>query len=168
MNKLKNKHKLPIAVVGGCNNGQFDVSIVNNVREGIKEKGLFKYFSINPLNPGKFWRMGLLMRCWAWKLTGKNGGGTIATIANTALGTHAMNDADNNLKNDYVEIYDGWLELRFFQLYGEDNQDILGENHGDAITEYLHRFLGNNDEMDTKMVQQWELFGDPSLKIGGY
>jgi len=168
MRSLKNKEKLPITVVGGCNNGQFDVSLVNNIRSGIQEKGLFKYFSPNPFNPGKFWKMGLLMRCWAWKLTGKDGGGAIATIANTALGTHAMNDADNNLKNDYVEIYDGWLELRFFQLYGEENQDILGENHGDAITDYLHRFLGNNDEMDTKMVQQWELFGDPSLKIGGY
>jgi len=63
---------------------------------------------------------------------------------------------------------DGWLELNFLQLYGEEHYDCLGENHGEAITGYLHRFFGDEAKMDVKMVQQWELFGDPSLKIGGY
>jgi hypothetical protein len=53
-------------------------------------------------------------------------------------------------------------------LYGEEQKDDLGENHGETLTGYLHRFLGNEEKMDVKMVQQWELFGDPSLKIGGY
>jgi len=167
MNSLKNKEKLPIVVVGGCNNGQFDLSIMKNIKAGLQKYGL-RYFSPNPLKSGTFWKNGLFLKCWAWKLTSKIGGGSIATISNTALGTHAMNDADNNLKNDYTEIYDGWLELRFFQLYGEEHRDILGENYEDAITDYLNRFLGNNDEMDKKMVQEWQLFGDPSLKIGGY
>jgi len=133
MNFLRNKNKLPITIVGGCNNAQFDIK----------------------------------SSCWAWKLTCKRGGGSIATIANTGLGTHAMGDSDKNSINDYLEILDGWMELRFLELYGKEHKDILGENHGQTITEYLHRFLGNNDEMDTKMVQQWQLFGDPSLKIGG-
>lgn len=34
------------------------------------------------------------------------------------------------------------------------------------MTGYLNRFLGDGAVMDTKMVQQWELFGDPSLIIG--
>jgi len=106
--------------------------------------------------------------CWAWKLTSKWRGGSIATIANTGLGTHAMGDSDRNSVNDYLEILDGWMELRFLELYGQEHKDVLGENYGQTITEYLHRFFGNNDEMDTKMVQQWQLFGDPSLKIGGY
>jgi hypothetical protein len=96
------------------------------------------------------------------------GGGSIATIANTALGTHAMGDSDQNSKNDYLEILDGWMELRFLELYAKEHKEILGQNYGQTMTEYLHRFYGNNDEMDTKMVQQWQLFGDPSLKIGGY
>ncbi|MBN2603084.1 MAG: hypothetical protein JXA91_03010, partial [Candidatus Thermoplasmatota archaeon] len=62
----------------------------------------------------------------------------------------------------------GWLELRFLELYGKENKDVLGENHCQTITEYLNRFIGNEAKMDVKMVQQWELFGDPSLKIGGY
>lgn len=60
------------------------------------------------------------------------------------------------------------MELRFLQLYGEENYDILGENHGETLTGYLQRFRGDEAKMDVKMIQQWELFGDPSLKIGGY
>ena len=147
MSFLRNKGRLPITVVGGCYNGKFDVSLSRNLREG---------------------RVGLSVNCWAWKLTSKRGGGSIATIANSGLGTHAMGDADLNGVNDYLEVLDGWLELRFLQLYAEEQLEVLGLIHGQAITEYLHRFLGNDDEMDVKMVQQWILFGDPSLKIGGY
>ncbi len=147
MNFLRNKNKLPITIVGGCNNAQFDISMAKTLKAG---------------------KIPMTTNCWAWKLTCKRGGGSIATIANTGLGTHAMSDSDKNSVNDYLEILDGWMELRFLELYGQEHRDVLGENHGQTITEYLHRFFGNNDEMDTKMVQQWQLFGDPSLKIGGY
>ena len=142
MNFLRNRYKLPITIVGGCYNGQFDISISKN--------GLG------------------YSNCWAWKLTSKRGGGSIATIANTALGTHAMNDADQDDVNDYLEVLDGWLELRFFQLYSYEQVEMLGKLHSGAIKDYLHTFINSGDEMDLKMVQQWELFGDPSLKVGGY
>ncbi|NOR16473.1 hypothetical protein GQ543_02015, partial [candidate division WOR-3 bacterium] len=83
-------------------------------------------------------------------------------------GTHGEDDSDNNSIADYLEVLDGWLELRFLEFYGKEHRDILGENHGDTMAGYLHRFLGDEAKMDVKMVQQWELFGDPSLKIGGY
>jgi len=166
MKFLRNRGKLPIAVVGGCHNGQFDVTMWNIIK-GILTDGL-RYFSTNPSNFGDFWYNEWVANCWAWKLTSVQGGGTIATIANTGLGTHGDGDIDNNSIADYLEILDGWLELRFLQLYGEENYDILGENHGETLTGYLHRFLGNEDKMDVKMVQQWQLFGVPSLKIGGY
>jgi hypothetical protein len=148
MNSLRNFGKLPITVVGGCNNGQFDISIQKSL-----QKGKLKLSNTN---------------CWAWKLTSKRIGGAIATIANTGLGTHAMSDSDKNNVNDYLEVLDGWLELRFFQLYNQEQVDILGNMHSGAIKDYLHTFLCSNDEMDPKMVQQWQLFGDPSLKVGGY
>jgi hypothetical protein len=137
MNYLRNGYKLPVTVVGGCFNGKFDTTLFTD---------------------------GSLC-CWAWKLTSKRGGGAIATIANTALGTHAKDDADNNSVNDYLEVYDGWMELRFFELYQQENIRGVGELHQEAITQYLNRFLGNHDEMDIKMVQQWQLFGDPSLQL---
>ncbi|MCK5112620.1 MAG: hypothetical protein KAQ84_03675 [Thermoplasmatales archaeon] len=163
---LRNRGKLPIVVVGGCHNGQFDVTL-RNIIKGILEDGLH-YFSIKPGNIGEFWYSEWVPNCWAWWLTSKIGGGAIATISNTGLGTHGEDDSDNNSIADYLEVLDGWLELRFLQLYGEENYDILGENHGETLTGYLQRFLGNEAKMDVKMVQQWELFGDPSLKIGGY
>jgi hypothetical protein len=160
---LKNKEKLPITVVGGCHNGKFDISVMNSIKNGIEKKGL-RYFGPS----SRFWYDGWATNCWAWWLTSKKRGGSIATIANTGLGTHGEDDSDNNSIADYLEVLDGWLELRFFELYGKENKDILGENHGVTITEYLHRFLGDDAKMDVKMVQQWELFGDPTLKIGGY
>ncbi len=161
---LRNKEKLPITIVGGCHNGEFDVSMMNII-EGIIEHGLREYFFQPPF---WFYYNEWVPNCWAWWLTSKSNGGAIATIANTGLGTHGEDDSDNNSIADYLEILDGWLELKFLQLYGENNFDCLGENHGDSLSGYLNRFLGDNAKMDVKMVQQWELFGDPSLKIGGY
>ncbi len=79
-----------------------------------------------------------------------------------------MSDSDKNDVNDYLEVLDGWLELRFFQLYNQEQVDVLGDMHSGAIKDYLHTFICSHDEMDPKMVQQWQLFGDPSLKVGGY
>ena len=163
---LKNEGRYPITVVGGCHNGQFDVTLMNLVL-GILHDGL-QYFSREPGNWGDYWFSQWVPNCWAWWLTSKIGGGGIATIANTGLGTHGENDQDYNGVADYLEVLDGWLELRFLELYGRYKHDNLGENHGQTITEYLHRFLADDWKMDTKMVQQWELFGDPTLKIGGY
>jgi len=158
---LKNKEKQPITIVGGCHNAQYDITIPNSIKQGIQVQGL-QYFL------KRFWFDGWVGKCWAWWLTSKADGGAIATIANTGLGTHGENDFDHNGIIDYLEVLDGWMELRFLELYGIEQQDNLGENHGQTMSEYLHWFLGNNEKMDTKMVQQWQLFGDPSLKIGGY
>ncbi len=164
---LKNVNKYPVTIVGGCHNGQFDVTLMNMLLD-ILEDGIEDYFSKGPGPWGDFWFNQWIGNCWAWMLTSRIGGGAIATIANTGLGTHGENDQDYNGVADYLEVLDGWLELRFLQLYGEFGQDDLGMNHAQTMTEYLHRFLDDDWTMDTKMVQQWELFGDPSLKIGGY
>jgi hypothetical protein len=149
---LRNRNKLPIVVVGGCHNGQFDVTPVNLLKDF---KNSYYYSTWIP-------------RCWSWWLTCKIGGGAIATISNAGLGTHGDGDMDNNSVADYLEILDGWLELNFFKLYGTEKQDILGLNYGDTLTGYLNVFLGDDSKMDVKMVQQWVFFGDPSMKIGGY
>ena len=158
---LRNKEKLPITVVGGCHNAEFNSSIIYRIRKGIQKNGL-KYLT------GRFLYDGWVPNCWAWWLTSKYNGGSIACIANTGLGTHGDGDQDNNSVVDYLEFLDGWLEIRFLELYGTYYKDILGQNYGQTLTEYLHRFLGDESKMDVKMVQQWQLFGDPSLKIGGY
>ena len=76
--------------------------------------------------------------------------------------------AINFILSCFISVNANKNEIKILELYGENNYDCLGENHGDSLSGYLNRFLGDNAKMDVKMVQQWELFGDPSLKIGGY
>ncbi|MGF3555146.1 MAG: hypothetical protein ACQXXF_07790, partial [Thermoplasmatota archaeon] len=52
---------------------------------------------------------------------------------------------------------------------------ILGDAWGHSITNYLNNYPINwstpsskDYAIDAKTVQEWVLFGDPSLRIGGY
>jgi hypothetical protein len=154
MHMLENGYKLPVVVIGGCHNSQFNVSLLNSFyRE-------------------KVWKGENAPECWSWWFTRKSGGGAIATIGNTGLGYHGDEDSNMDGIADYVQILDGWLEINFFRFYTE-GIDMLGMLHGETLTGYINTFPGNeemplSDIYDTKMVQQWCLLGDPSLKLGGY
>jgi len=162
MMRLRNKNKLPICVVGGCHNSEFDVGLPYFI-DGIKHP--LKYFSwAEDINC--FSKMTWVPRCWSWDLVRLKNGGTIATIGNTGLGWGYGGDA-------CTSRLDGWISSHFFQVYynlsGLDNC-TLGMVHGQTISEYATSFDPNNvgDSTDRKTVEQWALLGDPSLKIGGY
>ena len=149
MIRLTNGYKLPICVVGGCHNSEFDVNIFN-----IFEKKA-KYLTWIP-------------ECWSWKLTRKIGGGSIATIGNTGLG---MSKEDK----DSMQGAGDYIENRFFYEIGINGTGTLGDAWGKAISDYLDKYPINwntpaawDYSIDAKTVQQWVLLGDPSLKIGGY
>jgi hypothetical protein len=68
-----------------------------------------------------------------------------------------------------------FLDSQLFYEYGTNGTHILGEAWGNAITNYLNKYpidwstpAAKDSAIDAKTVQQWTLFGDPSLKIGGY
>jgi len=155
---LKNKNMYPICVVGGCHNSQFNVSFTNTFKiyEGINE--WYKYLYKGENSP----------ECWSWWLTRKIGGGSVATIGCTALG-YTREDKSS---------WDGattWLEPRFFWEYGVNGTDIIGETWGKAITSYLKKYKidwnsppESDSAIDAKTVEEWILFGDPTLPIGGY
>ena len=156
---IRNGEKLPIFVIGGCHNNQFDVSPFNILRD-IRREGL-GYFKSDEYEPGSFWKLEWIPECLGWRLISARNGGAIATIANTGMGfAYPGNYTLNGL--------DGWLEPRFFYDYSVGGKDILGELYGQAITDYVSNFNVHNDRSDCKTVQQWILLGDPSLKIGGY
>jgi hypothetical protein len=157
MRLLKNNNKLPVCVVGGCHNSQFDVSLFNLLK-----------------NPLKSYIMGTFIpECWSWRLTLQKNGGTIATIGNTGLGYELYADEDRNNIPDCIEYLSGKLEVTFFEQYG-NGTDILGQLHSDSITNQIltSPFFDDTSDigarLEYKTVQQWALFGDPSLKIGGY
>jgi hypothetical protein len=71
------------------------------------------------------------------------------------------------------------MESHFFKVYHDDGKTRLGETHGQTLTDYLNQFPINWDMnwadheqapslVNCKSVQEWILFGDPSLQIGGY
>jgi hypothetical protein len=157
MYRLKNRYKLPIVVVGGCHNSQFNVTLLNIIKDFRKE-GL-KYFMSNENYSGLFWRFGWIPECWSWQMVKKRNGGAIAAIGNTGLGyIYPGNYTLNGLE--------GWIDPRFFYEIGVQGKTTLGEAHSQAIADYVNKFPVHTDRIDCKAIQEWILLGDPSLKIG--
>lgn len=152
MTRLRNKDMLPICLVGGCHNSEFDVALANLLKD--PQEALRR----------STW----ITECWSWKLTRKIGGGSIATIGCAGLGMTKEDKKSFSGASDY-------LDPQLFYEIGTNGTDILGEAWGNAITNYLNRYpinwstpAGWDYAYDAKTVQQWALLGDPSLKIGGY
>jgi len=163
MNNIRNREKLPICVVGGCHNSQFDVALVNMIK-GILKLGskFFKWID----DENVFGKLAWLRRCWSWNLVRQRNGGSIATIGNTGLGWGVGGEGCINGE-------DGFITSRFFEVYRDlvvaDPQNVsLGLVHTSTINLYIDTFNPNSDELDRKTIEEWVLLGDPSLKIGGY
>ncbi len=152
---LNNGNKLPVCVIGGCHNSQFDVSLLN-ILFGLREEGL-KYFDEDE---GSFFNYNWVRECLGWRIVSKRNGGAIATIGNTGVGWRTLGE-------DCFDDQGGWIESRFFYCYSQGNK-TLGNAHSQAITDYVNTFKVNSYYTDRKTVEQWALLGDPSLKIGGY
>jgi len=154
--RLFNGYKLPVIVAPACHNGQFDVTPLNLLKDFKKA----------------YYHGTWALECWAWKLTSKLFGGAIAVMSNTGLG---MTKEDKKS----VEGAGDYMDPQFFYVYGNNQSDILGECWGKAIDRYIDAFpvdwtISDNlayvydVKYDLKTPQQFTLFGDPSLKIGGY
>ena len=165
INLLSNKNMLPICLISGCHVSKFDVSFLNMLNGFIEyKKDFFEYDSYRPYGGNsvdKTW----VPECISWVLTRKKTGGSIATIGSTCF---AYSQMDNYSASDAC----GWLYTHFFELYAKNYNDILGVLWGDTINDYVSK-LTDSDEFlggksDIKNVQGFVLFGDPSLRIGGY
>jgi hypothetical protein len=164
MSKISNGDKLPVTVIGGCHNGQFNVSIFN-IFSGILQYGLKGYF-FGP--PYKFYSMEWLPKCWAWKLTSLRNGGAIATMAFAGLDWFAVGDYDEDGIPDCTQFYSGYFNVNFFKNYGLNNYTILGQAYTATQIDYINQHPPMNYNLDCKTVQELTLMGDPSLQIGGY
>ena len=145
---LRNKEKLPICILDGCHNSMFNISIFHSSHaQGIP-----------------------VFECLSWRLTRGIRGGSIATIGNTGFSYCTISKIDPSKGGGFEQ-----LVLNFFGEYSQNDTDILGEIWGKAIDKYLQNFPINWNEnsytdtaLDAKIVEEWLLIGDPSLKIGGY
>lgn len=165
MPSLSNYDKYPILVVGGCHNSEFDVTPLNFIR-GLLDEGL-KFFVYNEEHFGGYYLYSYVLECWSWVFV-KVKGGAIASIGSVGYGAVDIGDFNRNNIPDCVEGLDGWFELQFFKLYSQDNVDILGQTYSQTITDYVNNFPVYTNRYDCKVLETHALFGDPSLKIGGY
>lgn len=157
MRKMSNGDKLPVVIVGGCHNAQYNTSMYNIIR-GVLEDGLSYFSSTRPF--GAFWYYEWIPRCWAWAMTSGSRGGAIAVIANSGLGYGEPGENTLTERGRHLE----WL---FFKAY-HDGKVNLGETHGTDIVYYMNEHPPMADQTDCKIAQEWALIGDPSLLIGGY
>jgi hypothetical protein len=160
MRKLTNAEKLPIVVCGGCHNGQFNVSLGNLFKGIIQER--LQYFRMH------FYYSDWIPECWAWKIISTPKGGGVATLANTALDWFSEGDYNNDTIPDAVQFYSGYMNTHVFYNIGTLNMTYLGQAYTQALIEYLNAFPPMDDKLDCKTVQEYTLFGDPLLAIGGY
>jgi len=127
----------------------YDVSFLTN-----REK--LPVVTINACSCGKFDQS----TCFAWYFVKKTHGGAIATLASSGI-SYGIEGSSQ------TERYMGWMETHFYEYYQNSHTPHnLGIIWSRTITEYLHRFTPS--DADYKTVEEWTLFGDPSLTIGGY
>lgn len=159
MNQLENGEKLPIAVIGGCHNSQFNVSMIPAFLH------IMPYIFKNLNLPKKaFWTYGAAVpETFSWFLISRPDGGAIATMGNTGLGYGMPGKMCTSGGGD------SWITIEFFRQYGEEGKEILGDAYTSTLTSYINTFdMGDLGAGHPKTVQQWILLGDPSLRIGGF
>jgi hypothetical protein len=148
--RFRNKDKLPVCVVSGCHNSQFDVCL----------RRIF--------NASTRWKQEGIPECWSERILREPTGGAIAALGCTALGY---------TKEDKTSFKGGINELEgaFFHAHGHDHVTVLGDTWTAAVSWYACTYpvdwnssAWGDSWIDTKVIQSWALIGDPSLHIGGY
>ncbi len=156
MDTLSNGEKLPVAVVGGCHNSQFNVSAIPATFDVFNL--LFKIIPKKTL-----WAYAPVPECFSWRLVRNPKGGAIASIGNTGLG-YGMPG-----KICTVGGGDSWITIEFFKKYGAEGYHILGQAYAETLISYLDNFdMTDLEAGHPKTLHEWVLLGDPTLKIGGY
>ena len=165
MYTLKNKDMYPIMIVGGCHNSEVDVTPMRFI-QGLLKEGLH-YFTYNDSWLGSYYLYNWVPQCWGWVLVAVPNG-AIGSIGSVGFGCVTTGDYNHDGIPDCIQGADGWLEIQFLSLYHDNHIDHLGMTYGQALGNYAHTFPVNTSYFDAKVLETHILFGDPSLKIGGY
>jgi hypothetical protein len=140
---IKNKEKLPIVVVGGCHNGIFRVSFINTLFDGLD--GVWDYHAYGaPVGS-----------CFSGNMVQRRSGVAIASTGCT----------DSGIGSELT--FSAELETNFFYKVGVDDVATLGEAHSGSIEKYLTDNNIQSEILHVYCITEYQLFGDPTLKIGG-
>ncbi len=145
--KIDNGHKLPVVFFDACLTAKFDFNITDLIGYyGLKARLmnvlLGRYTADEYFSP------------FAWSFIKHEKGGGIAAVG-------ATRPAYTYVDKDGVYAGAGYLDVHFFKSYEEGI--TAGEMLSHAQNEYI-----NNVGFDVFTIEEFELLGDPSLRIGGY
>ena len=138
-----NLKKLPVVVVGGCHDAQFNISFWTT------------YKSSDLGGDHWYWTHGLPgTACFCWKLVLIPWGGAIATVGGTGLTTSLTGQPNSG---------NGMLATNFFYKIGQDGATSFGE----AFSGSLQKYIDENtiSLWDSHVLTIWNALGDPSLKL---
>ena len=141
--ELSNGDKLPVVIIGGCHNALFNVSMLRILLTRKNHDNWYWTWYPTPV-------------CFSWGLCILPKGGAIASTGCTGLGLGGTTPLSNS----------GGLDANFFYQIGQEAATTLGSAHSGAI----RKFISENSIRSTERfcIVEFQLFGDPSLKLGGY
>jgi len=124
-----------------------DVTLLSNANE-------YPVVVLDACSTGNF-RYG---NCLAWQFVKMNGKGAIATFATTALSW-------GYLGSSCIAGLSGYMDVHLTKYIAQ--KGMAGDALSSSVEDYLNYHL-DMSATDYKTVEEFELFGDPTLKIGGY
>jgi hypothetical protein len=141
-----NFKKLPVILVGGCHNAQFNVTWYQT-RHSSDDDNKY-YWTYDQGTP--------VSMCWEQVML--PWGGAIASIGNTGLGIGTSGGNPITLSHE--------LEVNVFYQIGQNNVPTFGQAFGQALAKYIdENTIGNTD---AHCITIYAPLGDPSLMFGGY
>jgi hypothetical protein len=147
---FNNGDKLPVIIIGGCHNALFNVTLITSLLSMHLNKNNWYWTSGSPTPV-----------CFSWALVILKKGGAIASTGCTGLGLGPVNNISGVLQNSAA------LEANFFYEIGQDGATTLGAAHGGAIRKFVTENANVNVDEGFCIVE-YQLFGDPSLRLGGF
>ncbi len=142
---VHNRDKLPVVIVGGCHNGLYNVSLIPAMLDSNTTRTRYFCYGF----PVPF--------CFSWAFVRKANGGAIASTGCTGYGFGSSTDP-NTLS--------AALEMNFFYHIGYNNMTNLAQAHSQAISKFLNE--NTIEQLAAFCITNWALFGDASLRFGGY
>ncbi len=141
--KFFNSEKLPIVVVGGCHDAQFNITWLNTYRA---RNETYDQWYWTHGDPG--------IHCFCWRMLMIPWGGAIASVGGTGITTSRGNQPNTgNAK----------LATDFFYNIGQENATTFGEAFSKSISTFVIENLIRTWE--AHVITIWHAIGDPSIQL---
>jgi hypothetical protein len=154
---MNNGYKLPIFFLDACLTGKLDYNIFDRGILILYPWCLLKILLENIFDTKNF-------PCFAWTILKKSSGGGIAVIASSQPAMQGI-----AYQSDDIEILFGANLLHRFFIESYESGIFLSDMLIRSQNSYLNKVVDFNGVMwDHNTINEFNLLGDPSLKIGGY